>query len=90
MICQMKAAVTTLLWKAGWTTRLYSWGLVLSLSFLVGQLLGYGIAGLSAIVTASNKPSISSVKDLPKWKQGSVSTDIELNTSNDWRKGNKL
>lgn len=87
MQCQMTDAIKALLWEAGLITRLYSWVLVLSLSFLVGQLLGYGIAGLSGIPTGSSRPLISSPNELPKWRQGSVNTAIGSNTSNASQKG---
>lgn len=88
MICQMKTTIMNLLWKAGWTTRLYSWGLVLSLCFLAGQLFGLGIVTLSEMLTEPNKLSISSPKELPSWRQGKTNTASGSNILNGSLKGN--
>lgn len=81
MLWQMKAAILELLWEATWTTKLYSWALVLSSCFLLGQLLGSGIQGITE--TAKTSPTVSTKlnRDLPKWKQDTTATVLKSSTS---------
>lgn len=82
MLWEMKTAMMDLLWGAALTTKLYSWVLVLSLSYLLGQLFG---SGIQAIIELKNPPPIASTvskRDLPSWKQDTSATDLKSSTLN--------
>lgn len=82
MLWEMKTAMMDLLWEAALTTKLYSWVLVLSLSYLLGQLFG---SGIQVIIELRHPPLAASTglkRDLPSWKQGTSATDLKSNTLN--------
>lgn len=82
MLWEMRTAMMDLLWEAALTTKLYSWVLVLSLSYLLGQLFGSGIQVIIEMRNPSPAVLIESKRDLPKWRQDTSATDLKLNTSN--------
>lgn len=82
MLWEMKTAMMDLLWGAALTTKLYSWVLVLSLSYLLGQLFGSGIQAIIELKSPPLAVSIKSKHDLPSWKQDTSDTDLKSNTLN--------